>query len=106
MISLKNKVAVVTGAGRGIGRGIAELLARYGAKVVVNDLGTSEAGEGSDESVAAQVAREITAAGGEAVANQDSVASVAGGKKSSTPRSSISAASTSSSTTPASCAIG
>ncbi len=79
MISLKDKVAVVTGAGRGIGRGIAILLANHGAKVVVNDLGSAADGQGADQSVAEQVAQEIRKAGGEAVSNQDSVASMEGG---------------------------
>jgi NAD(P)-dependent dehydrogenase (short-subunit alcohol dehydrogenase family) len=72
------KVAVVTGAGRGIGRSEALLLAREGAKVVVNDLGGSGAGEGSDQTPAQQVVDEITAAGGEAAANYDDCSSWAG----------------------------
>ena len=78
---LKDRVAIVTGAGRGIGRGEALLLAEEGAKVVVNDLGGSEAGEGADASPADQVVTEILAAGGEAVANYDSVATMEGGER-------------------------
>ncbi|HEY2105204.1 MAG TPA: SDR family NAD(P)-dependent oxidoreductase, partial [Candidatus Binataceae bacterium] len=74
------KVAVVTGAGRGIGRCEALLLAQQGAKVVVNDLGGAATGEGADKSVAQSVVDEIKAAGGQAVANTDSVTSMAGGK--------------------------
>jgi NAD(P)-dependent dehydrogenase (short-subunit alcohol dehydrogenase family) len=70
---LDGKSAVVTGAGRGIGRGVAMLLAAEGASVVVNDLGATLTGEGEDVSVAQQVVNEITAAGGTAVANTDSV---------------------------------
>jgi NAD(P)-dependent dehydrogenase (short-subunit alcohol dehydrogenase family) len=69
------KVAIVTGAGRGIGREEARLLAAEGAAVVVNDLGGAASGEGSDAGPAQQVVDEITAAGGRAVANTDSVAS-------------------------------
>jgi len=71
---LDGKVAVVTGAGRGIGRGEARLLAAEGAQVVVNDLGTARDGAGADASTAEAVAEEIIAAGGEAVANHDDVA--------------------------------
>src|SRR5437867_8468154 len=78
---LKDKVAVVTGAGGGIGRGTALLLAKEGAKVVVNDIGGSAAGEGRDPTPADKVVAEITAAGGTAVSNYDSVASMAGGEK-------------------------
>jgi len=78
---LKDKVAVVTGAGGGIGRGIALLLGKEGAKVVVNDIGTSATGEGRDTTPADNVVAEITAAGGTAVSNHDSVASLAGGEK-------------------------
>ena len=74
------RVAVVTGAGRGLGRSYAMLLAERGAKVVVNDFGGSITGSGSDAGPAEDVVREITAAGGEAVANTDSVATAAGGK--------------------------
>ena len=77
---LEGKVAIVTGAGRGIGRGEALLLAEEGAKVVVNDLGGSEAGEGADARPADEVVAEIVAAGGEAVANYDSVATMEGGE--------------------------
>lgn len=70
---LEGKVIVVTGAGGGIGRDIALALAREGARVVVNDIGASVAGEGSDAGPAQQVVNEIRAAGGEAVANTDSV---------------------------------
>jgi len=77
---LAGKVAVVTGAGRGIGRCEALLLAQQGAKVVVNDLGGAPTGEGADKSVAQIVADEIKAAGGEAVANTDSVTTMEGGK--------------------------
>ncbi len=76
---LLGKVAIVTGAGRGIGRAEAMLLAREGAKVVVNDIGGSVQGEGVDKSVADAVVKEIRAAGGEAAANYDSVALMEGG---------------------------
>src|SRR5437763_4460712 len=77
MGKLAGKVAVVTGAGRGIGRAVALLLAKEGAAVVVNDLGTGLGGEGQDESVAQQVVREIEAAGGRGAANTGSVADFA-----------------------------
>lgn len=70
---LDGKVAVVTGAGRGIGRGVALLLASEGAAVIVNDLGASLDGEGVDTGPAAAVAEEINAMGGKAVSNIDSV---------------------------------
>src|SRR5215467_3560573 len=69
MGSLDGRVAIVTGAGRGIGRSVALLLAREGSAVVVNDLGGAVDGSGSDTGPAQEVAREITAAGGRAVAN-------------------------------------
>jgi NAD(P)-dependent dehydrogenase (short-subunit alcohol dehydrogenase family) len=71
---LSGKVAIVTGAGRGIGREHALALSRAGARLVVNDLGGSLAGEGNDLSPAQQVVQEIEAAGGEAVANGANVA--------------------------------
>ena len=73
MPSLDGKVAIVTGAGRGIGRAHALALAEAGAKVVVNDLGGSLAGEGTDATPAQSVVNEIVAAGGEAVASYDDV---------------------------------
>jgi len=72
------KVAIVTGAGRGIGREEALLLAREGAAVVVNDLGGARSGEGTDAGPAQEVADEITAAGGQAAANTDDISSWAG----------------------------
>ena len=78
---LVGKVAIVTGAGRGIGRGEALLLAAEGAKVVVNDLGTALDGGGRDSSVAQAVVDEILAAGGTAVANGDDVSTWAGAEK-------------------------
>jgi NAD(P)-dependent dehydrogenase (short-subunit alcohol dehydrogenase family) len=74
------RVAVVTGAARGLGHSYALLLASQGAKVVVNDPGGSIAGDGIDEAAAKEVVGEITAIGGTAVANTDSVATPAGGK--------------------------
>ncbi|AVA34578.1 3-hydroxyacyl-CoA dehydrogenase [Cupriavidus sp. SHE] len=70
---MEGKVALVTGAGGGIGRGIALALGAAGARVVVNDLGVSMSGEGGDAGPAQRVAEEIRAAGGQAVANTDSV---------------------------------
>jgi NAD(P)-dependent dehydrogenase (short-subunit alcohol dehydrogenase family) len=78
---LSGKVAIVTGAGRGIGRAHALALAAAGAKVVVNDLGGSLAGEGADLSPAEQVVAEITAAGGEAVADGENVADFEGARR-------------------------
>ena len=72
--SLQDKVIVVTGAGRGIGREIALLCAAEGAKVVVNDPGVAADGSGTDAAPAEQVVEEIRKAGGTAVANFDSVA--------------------------------
>jgi NAD(P)-dependent dehydrogenase (short-subunit alcohol dehydrogenase family) len=77
MPSLDGKVAIVTGAGRGIGREHALALAEAGAKVVVNDLGGSLSGEGTDSSPAQSVVNEIVAAGGEAVASYDDVSDFA-----------------------------
>ena len=71
---LEGKTAIVTGAGRGIGRDIALMMASRGAAVVVNDLGGSGAGEGADQTPAQQVVDEIVAAGGKAVANFGNVA--------------------------------
>jgi NAD(P)-dependent dehydrogenase (short-subunit alcohol dehydrogenase family) len=78
MGALEGKVAVVTGAGRGIGRAEALLLAEEGASVVVNDLGGDWDGTGKDERPAQVVADEIVAAGGKAVANYDDISSWAG----------------------------
>src|SRR5690349_17646132 len=75
-----NRVAVITGAGRGLGRAYALLLASRGAKVVVNDPGGSLKGLGIDASPAEEVVQEIRAAGGEAVACTESVATPEGGK--------------------------
>jgi NAD(P)-dependent dehydrogenase (short-subunit alcohol dehydrogenase family) len=78
---LNDKVAIVTGAGRGIGRGVARLMAKEGAKVVVCDLGVNVDGSGTDMSVADVVVSEIREAGGEAVACTENVASMEGGEK-------------------------
>ncbi|CAM2840586.1 SDR family oxidoreductase [Skermania piniformis] len=80
MGALDGRVAIVTGAGRGIGREHALLFAREGASVVVNDLGGSNAGEGSDTGPAQAVVDEIVAAGGKAAANTDNVATWDGAK--------------------------
>lgn len=77
----EGRVAIVTGAGRGIGREHALSLARHGAKVVVNDLGGNVDGTGGDVSPAEQVVAEIRAMGGEAVSNGDSVASWEGAQR-------------------------
>jgi NAD(P)-dependent dehydrogenase (short-subunit alcohol dehydrogenase family) len=78
MPDLSGKVAIVTGAGRGIGREHALALARAGAKIVVNDLGASLAGEGANEGPAHDVVHEIEALGGEAIGNGANVADFTG----------------------------
>src|SRR5947208_3619785 len=80
MIDFTGQVAVVTGAGRGLGRLYALELAGRGASVVVNDLGGTMRGEGADPNVADEVVAEITAAGGTAVASYNSVDSPEGGE--------------------------
>jgi NAD(P)-dependent dehydrogenase (short-subunit alcohol dehydrogenase family) len=81
MGTLDGRVAIITGAGRGLGREHALLFAAEGAKVVVNDLGGDPHGEGADRAPAQQVADEIIAMGGEAVANVDSVSDWDGAKR-------------------------
>jgi NAD(P)-dependent dehydrogenase (short-subunit alcohol dehydrogenase family) len=80
MMAFKDQVVIVTGAGRGLGRLYAKEIARRGGSVVVNDLGGTMHGEGSDHGVADQVVEEIERAGGVAVASHDSVASPEGGE--------------------------
>jgi NAD(P)-dependent dehydrogenase (short-subunit alcohol dehydrogenase family) len=75
----KDRVVVITGAGRGLGRAHALAFAAAGAKVVVNDLGTSDRGDGASATPADEVVAEIRAAGGEAVANHDDIATWDGG---------------------------
>ncbi|BBY49022.1 short-chain dehydrogenase [Mycolicibacterium arabiense] len=79
-LNFDGRVAVVTGGGRGLGREYAVLLAARGAKVVVNDVGGTLTGEGTDVGPAQQVVNEIRSAGGEAVASTDSVATAEGGR--------------------------
>ena len=81
MPKLTGKVAIVTGAGRGIGRAHALALAEAGAKVVVNDLGAALSGEGHDATPAQQVVAEIERQGGEAVGNGENVADFAGAER-------------------------
>jgi NAD(P)-dependent dehydrogenase (short-subunit alcohol dehydrogenase family) len=81
MAMLEGKVAVVTGAGRGIGREIALLFAQHGARVVVNDFGGTAAGTEGGQVPADEVAHLIKAAGGQAAASYDSVATMAGGAR-------------------------
>ncbi|MHC5021784.1 MAG: SDR family NAD(P)-dependent oxidoreductase, partial [Planctomycetota bacterium] len=78
---LDGKAIIVTGAGGGLGRQHALALAKAGAAVVVNDLGGARDGSGGGSVMADQVVEEIKAAGGEAVANYDDVASVDGGQR-------------------------
>ena len=81
MGSLDGRVAIITGAGRGIGREHALLFAREGARVVVNDVGGANDGTGSDATPAQQVVEEIRELGGEAVVNGDNVADWAGAQR-------------------------
>src|ERR1700748_1820498 len=81
MGALEGRVAVITGAGRGLGREHALLFASEGAKVVINDLGGANDGAGSDATPAEQGAEEIKAAGGEAVANADDISDWEGAQR-------------------------
>ena len=79
--TLEGKVAIITGSGRGVGKGVAQLMAAEGAKVVVVDPGVNVDGSGFDQSIAEQVVGEIKGAGGEAVACTESVVAMSGGER-------------------------
>jgi NAD(P)-dependent dehydrogenase (short-subunit alcohol dehydrogenase family) len=79
-IRFDDRVAIITGAGNGLGRGYAHYLSARGARIVVNDLGGGTDGDGDSSRAADQVVEEIVSAGGEATANYDSVASAEGGQ--------------------------
>ena len=81
MTSLEGRVAIITGAGRGIGREHALYFADLGARVVVNDLGATNDGSGADDTPAEEVAAEIRSRGGEAIANHDDVADWSGAEQ-------------------------
>lgn len=81
MSLLNGRVAIVTGAGRGIGRSYALMLAQHGARVVVNDMGSSAAGEGADQTPAQDVVGAIQALGGEAIVNTSDVADWGGAQQ-------------------------
>ena len=102
---LEDKIAVVTGAGGGIGREIAIAMARAGAKVVINDVGASLSGEGQSATPAEETKRLIEQGGGAAAISTDSVAEWRSAQKIVQGRSIISAGSMLSSTMPACCAI-
>ena len=104
MGALDGRVAIITGAGRGLGREHALLFAREGAKVVVNDLGGDMHGEGGDLSAAMQTVDDIKAMGGDAVVNGENVADWDGAARLVRQASTRSATCTCSSTTRASCA--
>lgn len=77
---LEGKVAVVTGGGRGIGKGIAKLLAEEGASILVNDKGTEVDGTGNSQVPADSVVEEIKSSGGNAIANYDDISTMEGGE--------------------------